>query len=291
MSVSDPPLMTCYLHPERWTGVTCQRCSRPICPSCMRQASVGYHCPECVREAAAQSPHYVGMRSVQRGSAPVTTALVAINVAVFIISIVMDREVAATGFRGRFTFDWGLYPPLVGDGEWWRLVTGGFLHAGALHLGMNMFVLYTIGSSLEPAIGKLRFLTAYAVSLIGGALGVVLLFERGQGLTVGASGAIFGLFGVLVVYQLARGQNPFQSGLGTIIILNLVFTFALPGISVGGHVGGLVSGAIVGAVLFAGSDPRRQAPLERVGRTVAAGLLGVSMFLLSLAEAHAILLG
>ncbi len=283
--------MTCYLHPERWTGVTCQRCSRPICPSCMRQASVGYHCPECVAEAAARSPHVTGRSAMRRGAAPVTTALVALNVVVFLVSMVMDRDVSAAGFRGRFTFDWGLYPPLVGDGEWWRLVTGGFLHAGALHLGMNMFVLYTIGVSLEPAIGKARFLTAYAVSLIGGALGVVLLFERGQGLTVGASGAIFGLFGVLVVYQLVQGLNPLQSGLGTIILLNLVFTFAIPGISVGGHVGGLVAGAIVGAVLFAGRDPRQQPTSERVGRTVAAGLLGISMFLLSLAESHALLIG
>jgi len=257
----------------------------------MRQASVGYHCPECVSQAAARSPHVSAQRALRRGGAPVTWALIWVNVAVFLASVVLDRGISAAGVRNQFTMDWGLYPPLVGNGEWWRLITGGFLHAGVLHLGMNMFVLYSIGVILEPAIGKARFLMAYAVSLVGGALGVVLLFDRGQGLTVGASGAIFGLFGLLVVYQLTRGLNPLQSGLGAIILLNLVFTFAIPGISVGGHVGGLVAGALVGVVMFAGRRTQRQPAPELVGRIAAAGLLGVVMFVVALTQAHALLVG
>jgi len=195
------------------------------------------------------------MRSVQRGSAPVTTALVAINVAVFIISIVMDREVAATGFRGRFTFDWGLYPPLVGDGEWWRLVTGGFLHANLVHIGFNMFLLWLLGSELEPFLGRLRFGLLYATSLLAGSFGVMLLAPHQP--TVGASGAVFGLMGAMVVAQRALGIDPWQSGIGSLVAINLVFTFLVPNISIGGHLGGLLLGEGEGFPTGAGSGEMR----------------------------------
>jgi membrane associated rhomboid family serine protease len=256
----------------------------------MQQASVGYHCPECVGAARSSAPQVAARRAFSRGPAIVTYALVGLNVVVYLLSTVLDRPGAA-GFRGQFTVDWALYPPLVGRGEWWRLITGGFLHAGIIHVGMNMFVLYMIGVVLEPAIGTARYLMAYAVSLLGGALGVVLMFSPGQGVTVGASGAIFGLFGLLVVYQLTRGVNPLQSGLGTVIILNLVFTFAIPGISIGGHVGGLIAGGVVGGVLFAGRHLERQSMAEQVGRMVGAGVLGLVFFGVALTQAHAILVG
>jgi membrane associated rhomboid family serine protease len=257
----------------------------------MRQASVGYHCPECVREAHAASPHLRARSLLRGGPAYAAYALIGLNVVVWLVSSVLDRRVGASGFANEFTGEWGLYPPLVGVGEWWRLVTGGFLHAGALHLGMNMFVLYLVGSAIEPAIGRVRFVVSYLVALVGGALGVVLLFEPTQGLTVGASGAIFGMFGLLAVYQLTRGINPLHSGLGPIVLLNLIITFAVPNISIGGHLGGLFSGAIVGGILFAGRRLEQQPVVERVARLAMVVALGAAMFAFSLAEAHALLPG
>ncbi len=248
----------------------------------MRQASVGYHCPECVAQAAASSPHVTARRALPGGPLYVTYGLIGLNVLVYLISVVMDRRPGLD----RFTFDWALYPPAVGAGEWWRLITGGFLHAGAIHIGMNMFVLYMIGGSLELAIGRARFLAVYAVGLVGGALGVVLVDPRG--LTVGASGAIFGLFGLLAVFELARGINPLQSGLGPVLLLNLVFTFTIPGISVGGHVGGLLAGGLAGAVLFAGKRFERQTASERAVRLAGLGVTCLVLFALALAQANTI---
>ena len=252
----------------------------------MRQASVGYHCPECVSQAAASSPHITARRALRGGPLYVTYGLIGLNVLVYLVSIVMDRRPGLAGMLDMFTFDWALYPPAVGAGEWWRLITGGFLHAGAFHIGMNMFVLYMIGGSLEPAIGRVRFVTVYAVGLVGGALGVVLVDP--QGLTVGASGAIFGLFGLLAVYELSRGINPLQSGLGPVLLLNLVFTFTIPNISVGGHVGGLLAGGLAGAVLFAGKRLEHQTAAERTLRLAGLGVTGLALFALALAQANTI---
>ena len=133
-----------------------------------------------------------------------------------------------------------LYGPLVASGEWWRLVSGAFLHAGIFHLGMNMLLLWFLSQELEPALGRLRFAVLYVVSLLGGALGVMVLDPLAP--TVGASGAVFGLMGALIVLQLRAKQNPWQSGIGGLVALNLVLTFLIPGISIGGHIGGLVAG-------------------------------------------------
>jgi membrane associated rhomboid family serine protease len=140
------------------------------------------------------------------------------------------------------------YPGVgVAEGEWWRLVTGGFLHAGILHLGMNMWVLWMLGNMLEPVLGRGRFAAVYVATLLAGSMGVMLVDP--QSATVGASGAIFGLMGLAVTLQRSRGVDPWQSGLGGLILVNLLITFGVPSISVGGHVGGLVGGLVVGQVL------------------------------------------
>src|SRR5690606_4282942 len=123
----------------------------------------------------------------------------------------------------------------------WRVITGAFLHAGLLHLGMNMLLLWLLSQELEPALGKARFLVLYATSLLGGSFGVLVVSPLSP--TVGASGAVFGLMGALVVFQLRAHQNPWRSGIGGLVLINLVLTFAVPGISIGGHVGGLLAGA------------------------------------------------
>jgi len=291
--VSDPPMMNCYRHPDRWTGVTCQRCNRPICPTCMKTASVGYQCPECVHEGARAAPVMSARQALRQGSTPyLTYGLMVGNVAIFVISYALNRQTSLSGL-GQFDFDYALIPPFVGDGEWYRILTGAFMHAGLLHLGMNMFVLWSIGSVLEPAIGRWRFGLGYAVSLVGGALGVVLLYSPGE-YTVGASGAIFGTFGLLAMYQLSRGINPMQSGIGATVILNLLITFAIPGISVGGHLGGLVVGAIAGAVMFVGprsEDHRmaKQALAERVGRDALVVVIGIACLVLTITQAQALI--
>jgi len=147
----------------------------------------------------------------------------------------------ATGFAFRFVG--------VAYGEWWRIVTGGFLHSGILHLGMNMLLLYLLGAQLEPLLGKARFLSLYVACLVAGSFGVLLISPHSA--TVGASGAVFGLMGAAVIAQRRAGIDIWRNGIGGLVVVNLLLTFAIPGISVGGHVGGLIAGVAVGAIVFA----------------------------------------
>ena len=168
----------------------------------------------------------------------------------------------------------------VDFGEWWRIVTSGFLHAGLLHLGFNMFLLWMLGQHLEPALGSVRFGLLYGVSLLAGSFGV-LLVAPGD-LTVGASGAVFGLMGALMVAQWSQGRNPFDGGIGPLVAMNLVFTFAIPRVSVGGHIGGLIGGMVVGWLLF---DLPRRVKLPAVVPALATVGLGVLLWVGSLQAA------
>lgn len=218
----------------------------------MHQASVGFQCPECVK---GSTQRVITARSLQAGPAPVLTmVLIAVNVAVFVVSTLGVGGSPLFDPSRQFTFDWATVGDLsagfggigVAHGEYYRLVTGGFLHGSLMHIAFNMFVLYVLGRQLESAIGTLRFAAVYGSSMLAGSLGVMLL-DPGA-FTVGASGAVFGLFGYAVVAQFSRGINPMDTGLGGIVLLNLLFTFAVPGISIGGHLGGLIGGAVVGAI-------------------------------------------
>ncbi len=171
--------------------------------------------------------------------------LIGLNAAVYVIMTVTGGQ---PGRAAGPVFEWGAtWGVMVASGEWYRLVSGAFLHSGFLHLGMNMFLLWLLGQVLEPALGRAQFALVYVVSLLGGSLGVMLIDPQAP--TVGASGAVFGLMGALVVLQLRAGQSPWQSGIGTLVVLNLVITFALPGVSIGGHVGGLVAGTVAALAL------------------------------------------
>jgi membrane associated rhomboid family serine protease len=253
----------CYRHPERRAGVTCQRCDRPICPDCMNTASVGFHCPECAKTGRQKVYTKSSMARLNRPL--VTRVIIAVNVAVYVAGFVYESRNALSG-RGGFALDGGLFGPSVADGEWYRLVTSGFLHAGLVHLGLNMYLLYLLGSSLEPALGRARFLAVYFTSLLCGSLGVILL--QPEALTVGASGAVFGLMGALFVLARARGIDPWSSGIGSLIVVNMIFTFAIPGISIGGHVGGL-AGGMASAWLLEGT--RNLAGKQALGAVVALG--------------------
>lgn len=236
----------CYRHPDRETGVSCSNCGRPICPECMTSTSVGMRCPEC----AGERTQVRTAASIRRSDVPRLT-YVLLGIIVLIQLGAMMSGGSATGSRiggSELIADGAVSRPAIADGELWRLLTAGFLHAGVAHLMFNSFALYILGSMLEPAIGRARFAIVYFVSLLAGSFGALLV--EPDALTVGASGAIFGLMGAAIVVMRNRGINPMESGLGLWLGLNLVFTFAVPGISIGGHLGGLAGGALVAAVMF-----------------------------------------
>jgi membrane associated rhomboid family serine protease len=238
---------TCYRHPGRETGVSCSSCGRPICPDCMTPTPVGMRCPECSR----QKTRVTTAQTFMRGATPVVTyALIAINVVALIAEIVTNKG-TANAFTGvpnsSLVADGALSRGTVDGGDWWRLVTSGFLHAGVLHLLFNMFMLYILGTMLEPAIGRVRFVLIYLVSLLAGSFGALL--AQPHGLSLGASGAVFGLAGAAFVVLRHRGIDPMQSGLGFFILFNLLLSFR-PGISVGAHIGGLIGGALAAWVMY-----------------------------------------
>jgi membrane associated rhomboid family serine protease len=236
----------CYRHPYESAGVKCTRCDRPICPKCMITAPVGFQCPECVKGAPVVR-RYSEMRRPSSQQMVVTTALIAVNVAVFLVSISGGGSMMSS--RGnRLAVDYALFGPAVADGDWYRLITAGFLHYGLLHVGFNMFILYQLGQLLEPAFGRVRFALLYTTALLGGSVGALLLSPNS--LTAGASGAVFGLMAAAAVALRHRGINVMQTSIGSLLVINLLLTFAIPRISIGGHLGGLAGGAVAGLMLL-----------------------------------------
>jgi membrane associated rhomboid family serine protease len=239
----------------------------------MHQASVGFHCPECTK-AGAQP--VVNVRQVLRPV--VTQVLVAINLIIFAVGIGSGLQT-----RDEIIYDGGLIAlainPFTGqligvaDGEWYRLITAGFLHANVMHVAFNMYILYRLGQLLEPAVGRAKFLLLYFVSLLGGSLGVMIMDPNA--LTVGASGAVFGMMGAAVAVFRSRGISIMDSGLGATIFLNLAITFTIPGISIGGHLGGLVVGYLAGELLH--SVGPRYLRNDNLG-VVAVAAMGIAVF-------------
>ena len=254
---------TCYRHPSRETGVSCSSCGRPICTDCMTSTSVGMRCPECAKQKTK-----VRTVATLTGTPQLTYALIAINVAVFIATAAAGG--GTSGTSGTVYQNGALFGPLVADGEWWRIITAGFLHAGLLHIAFNMYFLYFLGTLLEPAIGKLRFGIIYFVSMIGGSFGALLLSP--DAVTVGASGAVFGSMGAAILALRARGIDPMQSGLGITLLLNLGITFVIPGISIGGHLGGLFAGGLIGYLMFEVAERRGLPNRVVVGASVGFGV-------------------
>jgi membrane associated rhomboid family serine protease len=265
---------TCYRHPDRRASVSCQRCNRPICSDCMIQAPVGFHCPEDAKQGQQKVYTSRSLFSTSARTSPVTLVLIAVNAAAFVYGLTQAGG-SLTGATNQVTVDYGLFAPIMDvQGEWYRLVTSGFLHAGLIHIGFNMWALYLIGPQLERTMGGIRFALAYFFCLLCGSLGA--LVASPEALTVGASGAIFGLMGMLVIVQRANGLRLFDTGLGSILVLNLLLTFGFSGtISVGGHLGGLAGGLIAGWILL--ELPRRSRALPSFLPAVAVVALGVAV--------------
>ena len=239
---------TCYRHPDRETRVSCSSCGRPICPECMTPTPVGMRCPECASQRTRVVRNPTGAPGAQ--SFPATYALIAINVVVFLIEIAKGSGGLFTEQLSRFVEDFGLYKPFVAEGEWYRLVTNGFLHANFWHIGFNMLLLFFLGRLLEPALGTPRFLALYFASLLAGSLGALIL--EPNSLSIGASGAIFGLAGATFIIARGRGMDALAGQIGFLIVFNLIFSFASPRISVGAHLGGLIGGVICALAIVAG---------------------------------------
>jgi membrane associated rhomboid family serine protease len=221
----------------------------------MTSTPVGMRCPECARQGTQ-------VRTVRATAdqPTLTYILIGICVAAFVGEVAGGASATGSGFGGSRLFEEGaLSGPAVADGEYWRVVSAGFLHAGFFHLLFNMFSLWILGTMLEPAIGHVRFALIFMVSLLAGSFGALLV--EPDSLTVGASGGIFGLMGAAVVVMRNRGINPMESGLGLWIGLNLVITFTVPNISIGGHIGGLIGGALAALVLFDLPDNARIPPV------------------------------
>ena len=267
----------CYRPPDRDSGVRCSRCARPICPSCMISAPVGFQCPECVKGAPAVRT----LRSLQRDPYA-TWVLMAVNIALFLPSLGGGAGLLSRG--NPLADDFALYGPDVAAGEWWQLITSGFLHYGVMHLAFNMLALYLLGAMIESSLGPARFLGIYFSGLLAGSLGALLLSFDAR--TAGASGAVYGLMGAAFVLQRRRGVDPMQSGIGGLLVVNLLFTFAIPGISIGGHLGGLVGGGLAGMLVAVIEDARKPAWLGvlATAAVVAAAVVGA----LAVADGRAI---
>ncbi|CAL9514880.1 Rhomboid protease GlpG [Streptomyces sp. enrichment culture] len=271
--VSESPqeahsLPGCYRHPDRETGVRCTRCERPICPECMVSASVGFQCPDCVRDGSGtgHSPGAAQPRNL--AGAPVTTTgdphlitkiLVLINLAVFVAV-----QVSSTVLGELFLIaEWPPAPWVptegVAEGEWYRLITAMFTHQAIWHIAFNMLSLWFLGGPLEEALGRVRYLALYLISGLAGSA-LAYLLQPASTASLGASGAVFGLFGATAV--LMRRRNYDMRPVIVLLVINLLFTFN-PSLNISwqAHIGGLVGGVVIGYAMV--NAPReRRAPMQ-----------------------------
>jgi membrane associated rhomboid family serine protease len=269
-------MLRCYRHPDRETGVSCSECGRGICPDCMTFSPVGIRCPDHAGkpQGAARVVRSVGRSSTSRPGI-VTTTLIGIDVGIYLLQLAGGASINASS--GWIFLHGALYGPAVADGDWYRLITAAFLHYGPIHLGMNMLALWWIGRPLEDWLGPVRYLLLYLVAGLAGSAGA--LIANPTAVTVGASGAIFGILGAAIVLE--RQQTYVLGGSAiTLLVVNLAFTFAVPGISIGGHLGGLAGGAL--AILALSQFGKRSAVYSRVDvvsivSIAAVGLLSIAV--------------
>ncbi|MFH5879239.1 rhomboid family intramembrane serine protease [Arthrobacter sp. NA-172] len=262
----------CPRHPDRPSYVRCQRCGRPACPECQRAAAVGFQCIDCVNELKRSTP---AARSALGGTLstgrPLATyVLIGLCVLVYALQWLIPGNVV----EDQLFFASGYAAPQYGAFEPWRMLTSAFVHSQGfvLHIVLNMYMLWIFGQVLEPVLGRLRFLAVYVLSAIGGSVGFMLLTPIMPGTAVeGASGAIFGLFGALLVIQSRRGGDTRQ--LWILIVINGVIGFVVPGIAWQAHLGGVVTGALCAAVIVFAPRGPRQALLQTAGMALVAGIL------------------
>ncbi len=269
-SPEAPPV--CPRHPDRVSYVRCQRCGRPVCPECQRPAAVGVHCVDCVRAANQSAPTArTAFGAPLRGGRPVVTyTLIGLNVVSYLLQMALG---------GSYTYALAMVPAGVGA-EPWTLLTSAFLHASVMHIAFNMYALFILGMALEPALGRARLLTAYLVSALGGGVMAVLLADptsrAWNTYLLGASGAVFGLFGVIFVVLRRLGRS--ARGIVVILVINAVLGVVIPGISWEAHLGGFLTGLAMGAV-YAYAPRNLRRPAAVVAPVVLTVLLAVLLVL------------
>ena len=254
---------TCYRHPEREAHIRCVRCNRRICPDCMIDASVGFQCPECVREgnkSVRQARTVFGGR-VTTDSGWVSKVLIGINVVAYVL------QQTVSGFTFRFE-NIGFY---VADGDYYRLLTAAFLHGSILHIALNMYALYLFGPPVEAAIGRVRFAALYLVSALGGSA-LSYAFANPLVPSLGASGAVFGLLGAYLVLNRKLGRD--TSGVMALLVINFVFGLIAPNIDWRAHLGGLITGSLCAAAIA-------YAPAERRNAVQLGGLAAVTVLVVA----------
>ena len=239
----------CYRHPEREAYISCQRCERLICPECMRDAAVGFQCPSCITEGAksVRTPRTIAGGRIQGRDGLVSMILIGINVAAFLLQMVTDNRGGEVYQRG------AMQGAAVADGDYWRLLTSAFLHANVLHIVFNMYALFLFGPFVERALGTWRFVVAYLTSAIVGSVFVYVLADPFT-TTIGASGAVFGLFAMALILLLRAKQD-----VRTLLVLLAINAFiSLQGnISWEAHLGGFVGGLVLGAAFAYAPKDRR----------------------------------
>ena len=274
----------CYRHPDRETGLSCSECGRPICADCATFAPVGIRCPDHAgtRRSPTTRIKPPPVRRAQgitlaTGDAPITKALIAINVAIYLVTVFQSQSTTPTG---SIVTRYLLYGPAVAHGDWWRLVTSMFLHASILHIGFNMYILWVMGTPVEQYLGKARYLALYFVSGLAGAAGALLAQPYTP--VLGASGAIFGVLGAMMILEWqVTGRLAGQAA--ALIAINLLLSFVSPHISWGGHVGGLIGGILIMVAYGHWGGSRSRAQYGQLGLGGAAGLILVGAGSIALA--------
>jgi membrane associated rhomboid family serine protease len=251
--VTEPPGVDqrCYRHPDREAYISCQRCERLICPECMRDAAVGFQCPECIAEGrkSVRAPRTITGGAISMRAGAVSMGLLGINVVVYILQIATEGNINSVFQLG------AMQGFAVAGGDYWRLLTAAFLHGSVLHIAFNMYALYLFGPYVERALGTGRFVVAYLTMAVASSVFVYWLTEP-RVATIGASGAVFGLFGLALVLLIRTGQDV----RGLLVLLAINAFISLQGnISWQGHLGGFVTGALLGVALAYAPRERRSA--------------------------------
>ena len=273
MSFPPPILEYCTRHPDTATGRHCTRCGRPACNQCLTQVDVGSHCVDCIKSSRPAARERIRFWNASQPLL-ITRSIIAIN-ALFYLWVTLGTRLTYGSAINKRELDMALSLYFIDNGEWYRLISSGFLHYGLIHVGMNMFLLWQLGQLLEPALDRGRFALLYFAAMLGGSVGALALSP--DALTGGASGAVFGLMAAAAVGLQQRGVNPMKTGIGGTLILNLLITFTIPGISIGGHVGGAFMGAAVGYAMLEPRWNRNAAYVSWVAPIV--GMLGSVFFI------------
>ncbi len=280
-----PTIEVCYRHPDVQTRVHCTRCDRPICPDCMIPAPVGHQCPECVEQA--RRDFRSGPGRALRGGVSATKALLVAIAIPFVIEVILGGPQALFNPSAQVLFDMGAMQPIaVADGQFWRLFTAMFLHAGLLHVALNAYFFWLFGRMVEASFGRTWMVLIYVVA---GFLASVASYAFGPATTlaVGASGAISGVFGAFIAYNYRRRQHAMNAAnlrlALTVIVLNAVIAIGYSSIDWRAHVGGLVAGFALG-YLADSSGPARQRAVVRFAGVATLVVIGIALVLWRTAE-------